>query len=744
MRKLLAALLVALLVPSLAMGGERYGTTRSVTETINSRVYAAVGDTTPPAVPTSLGATAGDTQVSLSWSHSSPGDVDEYVVEYRCPSGSGSYTEDARPTTASEIVTGLTNGVECDFQVAAEDTANNRSAYTSAVQSTPTGETLVNGRPALLDLYATMDSRIPAVNAEEIEAFADARDTIAELEGLGWARANVGATCADDSTDDLTAIQTAINAAAENTVIVLNGSGSPCVYNGTLSLSLQKSNVIISGLGWGSTRIDWDRTSASGNYAPQTGVIAIHAPGSPAPGASLTWSSNFSIGTTVVVISDAVGTVTVGDRVVLKAQDASGNSTSWTSVVTAAGAASSTRSVTIEDPLPIELTSTGAALQRYGARNTAWIENSGLMHMEIDQTQSSRVTSYNDCESAVSGGVQTATCPFFRVPILSHQAVRHLRVEHVRFLNVFNSFISGSIAGGGNIQSDHAIIRSSRFDELYMTYYRANNNSSISFGSPDSNGTYSVNNVVGDRNNRFATIEAGGTGSVVAWNYQVTQSADDGTNTYCDVIATTGGLGRSIYWHGGGGNQSGAIVEGNDLHCHIEIDGNSSDLGRMNVLYRNRLVRASTNSGLGGHISNSGTNPFDKSTVLLNRVRTFDKRNGGEFLEGAGSELYIGYNAADVSCTLGMAVSAGGCTGTNGNPSAAYVGNVQSTSAVTVTASAAYPPSFLFSSPPSWWCQEACAWSDTVGPGAAEANSGGALCKTPAQILSEGGICTPL
>lgn len=87
--------------------------------------------------PTGLTPTAGDAQVALAWSHASPGDVAEYVVEYRCPSGSGSYTEDARPTSSSEIVSGLTNGVECDFRVAAEDAANNLSAWAGPVQATP-------------------------------------------------------------------------------------------------------------------------------------------------------------------------------------------------------------------------------------------------------------------------------------------------------------------------------------------------------------------------------------------------------------------------------------------------------------------------------------------------------------------------------------------------------------------------------------------------------------------------------
>ncbi len=81
-------------------------------------------------------------------------------------------------------------------------------------------------------------------------------------------------------------------------------------------------------------------------------------------------------------------------------------------------------------------------------------------------------------------------------------------------------------------------------------------------------------------------------------------------------------------------------------------------------------------------------------------------------------------------------------SGTGGNASATYTGNATGTSALTVTASAAYPPSFLLSAPPSWWCVEACAWSDTAGPGAMEAGTG-TQCKLPAQIRYEGTTCTP-
>ena len=45
--------------------------------------------------------------------------------------------------------------------------------------------------------------------------------------------------------------------------------------------------------------------------------------------------------------------------------------------------------------------------------------------------------------------------------------------------------------------------------------------------------------------------------------------------------------------------------------------------------------------------------------------------------------------------------------------------------------------------PPIWWCEEACSWSDVhAGIGAWGDDFGGLLCSLPAQILAEGGQCT--
>lgn len=97
-----------------------------------------LGDIAAPEAPTSLFAVAGNLSVSLSWSHPNLGDVAEFVVEYRCPSGSGGYIESApRPTSTNKVVSGLADGVECDFRVAAQDASANQSPWAGPVQATP-------------------------------------------------------------------------------------------------------------------------------------------------------------------------------------------------------------------------------------------------------------------------------------------------------------------------------------------------------------------------------------------------------------------------------------------------------------------------------------------------------------------------------------------------------------------------------------------------------------------------------
>ncbi len=95
---------------------------------------------TAPGAPTGLQATSGNGQVTLSWT--APADnggagIDNYVV-YFYPNG----TQAGQSSTTSLTITGLTNGVPYEFQVAAHNSAgmgekSNRASATPVVQDQP-------------------------------------------------------------------------------------------------------------------------------------------------------------------------------------------------------------------------------------------------------------------------------------------------------------------------------------------------------------------------------------------------------------------------------------------------------------------------------------------------------------------------------------------------------------------------------------------------------------------------------
>ncbi len=106
-----------------------------------STVSAAVVPRTVPGAPTSVVGTAGNSQVSLTWSApaSTGGSViTDYVVQFSSNGGSTWSTfADGTSTSTSATVTGLTNGTSYVFQVAAVNVAGTGSYSTESNAATP-------------------------------------------------------------------------------------------------------------------------------------------------------------------------------------------------------------------------------------------------------------------------------------------------------------------------------------------------------------------------------------------------------------------------------------------------------------------------------------------------------------------------------------------------------------------------------------------------------------------------------
>ena len=114
---------------------------------------AAFPDSGPISAPTSLTATGGNAQVSLAWtapSYNGGSAITDYSVQFSSNSGStwSNFSRTAS-TTASQVVTGLTNGTAYVFRVAGIN-ANGTGTYTAASSSvTPSAGATVTGGAVL-------------------------------------------------------------------------------------------------------------------------------------------------------------------------------------------------------------------------------------------------------------------------------------------------------------------------------------------------------------------------------------------------------------------------------------------------------------------------------------------------------------------------------------------------------------------------------------------------------------------
>jgi hypothetical protein len=121
----------------------------SVGQSANSSEVSAtpMAPSTPPAVPANLQATAGNAQVSLSWTASSG--ATSYHLKRSTTSGSG-YTQIAAPTATSYTDTGVTNGIAYFYVVSALNAAGEsaNSAPTTATPANLTADVTITIDPA--------------------------------------------------------------------------------------------------------------------------------------------------------------------------------------------------------------------------------------------------------------------------------------------------------------------------------------------------------------------------------------------------------------------------------------------------------------------------------------------------------------------------------------------------------------------------------------------------------------------
>jgi hypothetical protein len=151
------------------------------------------GDTTPPAAPTGLTASAGDGQVSLDWADNGEADLAGYTV-YRSTTSGGGYAAVTGSLLGASAYTdtAVTNGTTYYYVVTASDTSANESGFSTEASATPQGAT---GGPTTMHVASiTVGTR----NAGGGQKYAQATVTIVDDQGNPVGSATVTGTFSGD------------------------------------------------------------------------------------------------------------------------------------------------------------------------------------------------------------------------------------------------------------------------------------------------------------------------------------------------------------------------------------------------------------------------------------------------------------------------------------------------------------------------------------------------------------------
>ena len=108
------------------------------TKSIRFTMSSGPPDTTAPAAPTGLTATAGHAQVALDWANNGESDLAGYRVYRRNPDGTWPSTPLTSVPASAHTDTGLANGTTYTYRVTAYDVSGNESDPSGTASATPT------------------------------------------------------------------------------------------------------------------------------------------------------------------------------------------------------------------------------------------------------------------------------------------------------------------------------------------------------------------------------------------------------------------------------------------------------------------------------------------------------------------------------------------------------------------------------------------------------------------------------
>lgn len=574
------------------------------------------------------------------------------------------------------------------------------------------------------------EARIPVWTDD---SWADAIDTEAKLVAQGWRVVNVPAMNCDDNPgtdEDNSALNTTIQSNCpggdcQRTIFKLSGvAGDPCVYNITANnggvLATYHRFAIVGG-GYQNSKISCDDTVTTfdqrlSGFSCLT--IGLGSWGQGSLGSAFTGSGGFTKGSTSVQLASCSG-LTAPVAVKLQGLDEAGLPVSFHTRLTSINGACV---ATIRDRLPMNFSGALSLIPWLNLRQTAI-----LLDFDIGWKRAPR--------GACSGN---ATC-YDSAVIFAH-GQEDLLLQGMRVGPYVNSAIS--IRNGVRM-----VVRNSIAEESLTSARRGTQTGFVGLGGTNFGQVVFVNNIIKRGSPRITNAEGNTHYNIAAFNYQEDQAAfSPDTGSYCGHIVPGPGTmpqgpegrlanERGIFFHDnlvlGANNMSGFLVEGNDIACGMVTDA-GAPYGRYTTLYRNRVYRLEGSEGSSGRIQREGgtTHQWPYLNVWANRARHLG-------FGGVGYANSLGrWNTFEVNMSVPTDASAdwGSTNEIDTAPSDANPACPGLT----------LPSSLLYrrSTPPSWWCQEACPWNG-LALGACDDRTT-ATCQLPAERRARGLSCTPI
>lgn len=519
--------------------------------------------------------------------------------------------------------------------------------------------------------------------------------------------------CADNANDDSPEVQAALTALATESAtprrIMLFAPN--CVYNVVSTFAINRGTLLLRG--GGPTTVFKKPTGAGSGNNP---VFQVNGA---ATGSPLTWTAGFTKNTCALTLSAVTG-LAAGDYVRMRANipptflDNTPRQ-SYYSFVSKIASISGTV-ITLDICLPFDMATSAQDVTELAPQRQVGFENLKVQKDSPDGTMNFQPLISLASSNPANGGC--AEC----------------WVTGVTFGPVWSHSLAG-LSRGARI-----LVRGNIFNDQLKTTPQVEFNKGHVLHGNDFSMSQVENNAFLDSDVSIEYQNATSF-SIAAYNYQTGQSGD------CE---------RALFLHND--YTTAILFEGNDLQARIENENANGGSGPFVTVFRNRVrsgcVDWETHQGISDMAFNGegNANLFDLANFIGNHTYQmsgatgFDNNNTNLWVERNTWQCTSGCQGTDATkgCFLDQVAGATSpdCASTGSTPttSTIWLTNVRSNSPPSAWANTRFPKSLYQLSIPEWWCVESGPFPNIGAP----SDTVGAYSKLPAQILAEGGTCTPI